>query len=66
VKRRWWDINALIREPCWEPEPRKFAGSGIQYVSHRFPIKGGISTRDVMIRSMSRSNPLFEMIKIVG
>lgn len=31
---------------CWEPEPRWFAGK-FQFVQHRFPIRGGITQREV-------------------
>jgi len=41
-----------------EPQKRLVGGS-FGWAAHRFPIKGGISWRDVMIRDMARPHPLF-------
>ena len=47
-------INAIMRRPIYEPKPR-WCGGVFGYVAHRFPIKGGISTRDVLMRGNANS-----------
>jgi hypothetical protein len=54
-------IAESFHKPCWEPKKRLFEGR-YQWAHHRFPIKGGISTRDVMARDFNMSNPLWEML----
>lgn len=56
------NINRWVRCKIYEPVPRKFGGSGVQYVPHRFEIKDGISWRDVLIRN--NTNKLLKMVKI--
>lgn len=43
--------NEMMNAKTYEPEPR-LAGGRFGYVRHRFPIKNGISIREVMLRSM--------------
>lgn len=65
------DPHALVRDiwniwdiPRYEPVPRKHGGSRVPvYVSHRFPIKGGISLREVMTRQMIQPTPLLRMLQ---
>ena len=45
-----------IRDPApYSHRPRE----GQALVTHRFPVKGGISQREAMIRLMGNPNPLF-------
>lgn len=46
----------------YEPEKRKCAGV-YGYVSHRFPIKGGISSLDVLAMSVKQNNSMLEKLK---
>ncbi len=41
-----------VHRKCIEPVKRKHGGNGVQWVMHRFEIKGGISWRDAMIYDM--------------
>jgi len=43
-------------------EPVKRNKDGVQWISHRFPIKGGISPREAMIRDLCEPNPLFNLV----
>lgn len=52
---------AMLNKKCYEPTPRNH--DGIRYHGHRFPIKGGITLRDVMIREMCKPNPFFEYLQ---
>lgn len=56
-----WDAwNA----PRYEPVPRKHGGSRAPaYVPHRFPIKGGISLREVMTRQAMQPSLLLRMLQ---
>lgn len=47
-------------------EPAKRNKDGVQWIVHRFPIKGGISLREAMIRDMSQPNPLLSKIITMG
>lgn len=43
-------------------EPRKRnKGDGLQWIVHRFPIKGGISLNDAMLIDFCRPNPLLKL-----
>lgn len=56
---RW---EQIMSSKTYEPKPR-LVGGRFGFVRHRFPIKGGISLRDVMLRSMyctSQWSHLFE------
>jgi hypothetical protein len=44
-------------------EPRQRNKDGMRWIGHRFPIKGGISMRDVWMREMCRPNPLLRLVK---
>ena len=50
--RHWWN---MIDIKCVEPVKRN--KDGLRWISHRFPIKGGISWREAMIQDMSQPNP---------
>lgn len=52
-------INAIMRRPIYEPKPR-WCGGVFGYVAHRFPIKGGISMRDVWARG--NANAMYQDI----
>lgn len=43
-------------------EPRKRNKDGMRWISHRFPIKGGISYREVMHLSLSDNNIFLAVI----
>jgi len=45
-------------------EPVKRNKDGLQWIIHRFPIKGGISIRDMMIREASRPNLLLKLVRL--
>ena len=45
-----------------EPIPRMCAGR-FQYVAHRFPIKGGISTSQANAAQLSQQNYLLKMLE---
>ena len=42
---------------CIEPVKRKHGNTYPEWQCHRFPIKGGISWRDVLIMEWSKPNP---------
>jgi hypothetical protein len=45
-------------------EPTKRNKDGLQWIIHRFPIKGGISLHDAMIYDMLiQRNPLLDLVK---
>jgi hypothetical protein len=45
-------------------EPHKRNKDGVQWIVHRFPIKGGITLRDAMIYDMAhQTNPFLSMIR---
>jgi len=46
---------------CYEPKERLCAGR-FGFVRHRFAIKGGISTTEVMARNLSRNNALLSRL----
>jgi len=55
--------NKAFLVPCWERNPRK----GIlqpDFIVHRFPIKGGLSMRQVWDERTGCPNPLLRMIKV--
>ena len=54
-------IKDTFHGKYYEPKERKFAGSGVQFVGHRFPIKDGISLREVMVRRSFKRSPLLEL-----
>lgn len=50
-------LAASLHRKCVEPVQRKYAGNPLPgYVSHRFPIKGGISRAEVMARIVASQN----------
>lgn len=49
-----------LHSKCVEPVKRN--KDGTRWISHRFPIKGGISMRDTMVLDFSEPNPLFELL----
>jgi len=61
------NLNEIMRRPIYEPRPRRCAGV-YGYVAHRFPVKDGISMREVMMRQLANGlygdvvgkNPLVE------
>lgn len=54
--------NRLFHEKRVEPVKRNH-GNGLQWMVHRFPIKGGISLRDAMVADASQPNPLLDLIE---
>ena len=49
------------RQPRYEPHKRKCGGVD-GWVAHRFPIKGGISARDVMAAQLGEPNALLKRL----
>ena len=45
------NVNEIMRQPVYEPRKR-WCGGRYGWVAHRFPVKGGISMRDVWMRNM--------------
>jgi len=44
-------LNEALDNRCYEPQKR-LVGGEYGWAHHRFPIKGGINFREVMIRSL--------------
>jgi len=44
-------LNEALDSRCYEPKKR-FVGGEYGWAKHKFPIKGGINFREVMIRSL--------------
>jgi hypothetical protein len=40
-----------LNDPVYEPVKRN--KDGVRWISHRFPIRGGISMREVMLRDLA-------------
>lgn len=62
------DYSGFIRAlnaPVYESKPR-LCGGHFGYVSHRFPIKGGISWKEVMVRQSFAPNPLLDLVRYQG
>ena len=51
-------MNRALCAPVYEPVPRN--KDGVHFIRHRFPIKGGISTHEVLKRQLYAHNPLWE------
>lgn len=49
-------------EPVYEPVKRN--KDGLRWISHRFPIKGGISARELLARNLTEPNPLLEILRM--
>lgn len=49
-----------LRAKVYEPQQRN--KDGMRWIAHRFPIKGGISMRDVMLREACRRSAVFDRI----
>lgn len=45
-------IEDVWNEPRFEPVKRRAGGNYPTFVGHRFPIKGGITLRDVLLRQL--------------
>lgn len=57
----------LMHAKCYEPQKRKHGSTKSEWIRHRFPIKGGISMRDVMLSDFAaRRNPIFDLIAARG
>ena len=56
------NTNLLNGAKCIEPFPRMCAGR-FRYVTHRYPIKGGISASQMIGRSLAEKNAMFHIIK---
>lgn len=48
-----------LTQKCVEPVKRN--KDGLQWIVHRFPIKGGISLRHAMVLDMCQINPLWAL-----
>lgn len=55
--------NSLFHAKVYEPRKR-WCGGSYGWVAHRFPVKGGISWRDVMASEQFAPNPLLKMIRL--
>ena len=61
MRRGLVSMLATINAKNVEPEPRN--KDGVRWIAHRFPIKGGISTREAMARDFTRNNALFDRLR---
>jgi len=52
----------IFRDKVYEPAPRN--KDGVRWIAHRFPIRGGISLRDVMLIEAARPNRLLERLRV--
>ena len=53
------NYRTFLNAKNYEPMQRRYAGSKCPvWVCHRFPIKGGISLREVMVRSFACNSVL--------
>jgi hypothetical protein len=55
-------ITDSLRLPRWEVRERN---GKRQFVPHRFPIKGGITSAEVLSRNVTATNLLFERLHSV-
>jgi len=55
--------NDFWRKKVCEPKKRLVGGS-YGWACHRFPIKGGISYRDIILIEACRPNPLLKLVQI--
>jgi hypothetical protein len=66
-------INEIMRQPIYEPKKR-WCGGTYGWVAHRFPVKGGISMRDVWMHDTANAlyndvvgkHPLIELFRKNG
>lgn len=54
----------MMRDKVYEPQQRN--KDGMRWIKHRFPIKGGISFREVMAHNFTADNKLIAIIRSVG
>lgn len=54
------DAQVLPVYEVREPMPGIRHSKRTEYVRHRFPVKNGLTSREVLERQISASNPLFE------
>jgi hypothetical protein len=47
-------LNDFMRSPVYEPKKR-WCGGVYGWVAHRFPVKGGVSFRDLVVRNAVNS-----------
>ena len=61
------EIIDAINAPTYEPQKRMVAGR-YTWAKHRFPIKGGISFRETMIRDLysAQNSTWLEMFKTMN
>ena len=57
-------VHAIFHAKVYEPVKRN--KDGMRWIIHRFPIKGGISFREAMIREVMEPNKLFKLVRLVG
>ena len=57
------NINKAMNARIVEPQKRLKGNPFPEWVVHRFPIKGGISLRDVWLMDMARPNPLLKLLQ---
>jgi len=54
-------MNSTFHRRCWS---YRYYGNGKKRaLRHRFEVKGGFTTLEVMADNISKSNPLFERLK---
>lgn len=54
-------FREVMHAKCYEPQKRKHGSTEPKWIRHRFPIKGGISLHDTMLKDFAAQiNPMFE------
>jgi len=58
------NLNEIMRRPIYEPRKR-WCGGTYGWVSQRFPVKDGISMREVWLRQSLDQHPLMKATRLV-
>lgn len=60
-------FHDILHGKRFEPVKRKHGSTKPEWIGHRFPIRGGISLRDTIVRDFGASrNTLFDMVRLDG
>jgi len=57
-------LDEFMRRPIYEPR-RRWCGGTYGWVAHRFPVKNGISMRDVLLQQLLDQHPLMKAVRLV-
>jgi len=56
-------VYGSLHAKCCEPAKRN--KDGVKWITHRFPIKNGISLHDVMLQDFRAPNPLLALCAVI-